>query len=264
MISRLMRPCLFLAIVACGTPSEETQVLGSVGPNPSVSEFGSVRTGGSSTQSQILPLDFEAVLIGETRNKSQILGCYSPITGFCQTILTPKWEGADVKEFSPLVRDDCTGKSLANDETCSYDFSFTPSRPKGSKTAALVLSDDQDIPYLRIELNGEAITGLDYLITAGTDFGKVPVASSSGPQEFAIINGAQPLTIFGVNDCKEFKAYAQTSDFTLAPGEELRFSVFFTPSYIGRQVCYIRFSASDENLNEERQAVKFIGRGIAP
>ncbi len=106
------------------------------------------------------------------------------------------------------------------------------------------------------------------LDTAELDFGDVPVSDGSPPLPFTISNdGEAELEFFvgainSLSTAFSFQGEAVVGDHTLAPGDDVSFSVVFEPVETGEQEGSIRVDPKNDPDPEAGRTVILLGNGV--
>ncbi|EED36388.1 conserved hypothetical protein [Luminiphilus syltensis NOR5-1B] len=127
--------------------------------------------------------------------------------------------------------------TLKPDESCTLEFSFSPSATGVVNQDIEIASDAPNSPEI-ITLAGEGVEPSLLLTPGAIDFGDVRVGESAGPLAVTVgNNGTAPLTVSAVDDAAA--PLAQTGGsctappYTLQPGDDCTLEYSFSPGSTG-------------------------------
>lgn len=191
------------------------------------------------------PVEFEDQVINTTSDPEAVT-----ITNQGPSDLVIEAGGVSVEyddaSMFAISDDQCSGVTLAENETCAVAVTFTPTSEGAKESYLQVLSNGPNTPDL-VALNG---TGVEPGFSAAPDpveFGDVVVGETAGPEVVTVTNTGSGTLTFNAGDdpdgagvslggpsVSQAAITAETCNgASLAPGQTCTVSVTFTPESVG-------------------------------
>jgi hypothetical protein len=222
-----------------GSPTSELRGIGGQVPNVRLSP---------------LAYGFGEVVLGSSSSERTFT--LTNVGGSTATVSTVDVIGADRGDF-PIVRDGCSGRSLATSASCDITVRFTPTA-LGARAAQLSVTSDGGDPTSDLSGTGTPVPEPHVGLSPATaDFGSVPLGATGGAHTFTVTNdGAATATISSI----EVSGGNAASDFTrnaadclvvnggrLDPGRSCQVDVTFRPSAVGSRTSTLQVASDGGN-----------------
>lgn len=212
---------------------------------------------------EVLPakLDFEAVLLGESRELSFVLRNKAADPG--EECLVHELSVSSPGAFA-LVEEVPESVILRGGESRTVAVRFTPDRQGFFRSAVEFSVSSASAPVGKVELSGEGIAGCLLVAPAELDFGEVPVSCTSRTRALTVYNiCATPRTLDVLGFAAPTPAFSIVSKpvpgFVLQGGASADIKVRFEPVALGEATAEIALRA-DGKAPDYR--VPMSGRGI--
>ncbi|MGB8411785.1 MAG: choice-of-anchor D domain-containing protein [Candidatus Binatus sp.] len=128
------------------------------------------------------------------------------------------------------TNDTCSGTEVAASGTCSFGVIFTPSQT-GTRTGAIVVTDDSVTPTQTITLSGIGIIVTPTVSPISLSFGRVQVDTISSPLTVTLSNSSLvALSITSTTVTGPFAIVANTCDSSVPASSSCQVSVTFNPT----------------------------------
>jgi CSLREA domain-containing protein len=193
----------------------------------------------------------------------QLIGTYPPktvtITNTGKAGLRISWNDEVTAPFD-IWNNDCAGKTLNYNESCTIALYFNPTVP-GPQTGTLTIHSNAE-PYTHtVSLLGNGIAPDISLSSTSLDFGNQLVDSTSAPKPVTITNTGNALLHIGVltSNSGSFALSSNTCNDQVIPvGGTCTFSVTFAPSSMGLKGGEIAIPSDAGILPSDRKGETFL------
>ncbi|MBN1283417.1 MAG: choice-of-anchor D domain-containing protein [Proteobacteria bacterium] len=210
--------------------------------------------------------DFGEQLVGTSDTRTFVL---TNVGGADLTIATIVPAGPSAADYTiPDAGDGCSGATVAQDDTCSFDVEFSPGGVGGRQAHVEITSDAASGSPDTLPLFGTGIASDVAIFPMNIDFGDQLVGSESDPQEITATNTGEAV----LNVDTVMLAGADAGDFEISidgctgssvmPSLSCSVTVVFRPLLVGDKTAQVEIY--DDAISGSPQTVPLGGKGVPP